>query len=141
MGGDVETARVAAQAAEAFANERMLALSEVLSNSIFRLVEIDRPTVLGILCAIVDDLGAGIPNAVPLVEGYREDAAFWADTATQPELEAYVAAGLRAIERTAFAVKPRKRLLVSLWDSLPDDDRKSFLRAVDPSGKFARRAA
>lgn len=89
-----------------------------------------------IMAAALEDLGAGCPDIATYYSDLRADAAFWADIATPPELEAYAAAALRRLERVAFATAARKRLIVALWSTLPDADRRAFLGAVDPAGKF-----
>lgn len=89
-----------------------------------------------IMAAALDDLGAGMPDFDHYFGGLREDAAFWADIATPPELEAYAGAALRRIARVPFALAARKRLIVMLWETMPDADQRAFLSAVDPDGKF-----
>ena len=71
----------------------------------------------------------------------REDANFWADCASPRELEVYFAAILRILGKRAFALKARKRLFISLWESLTDTDRLSFISKVDPDLKFVWRTA
>ena len=54
--------------------------------------------------------GAGFPD-VPLVqEKVRDDAKLWSACATQPELEAYLAAALMELERSPLTVRGAKRL-------------------------------
>lgn len=89
-----------------------------------------------IMAAALDDLGAGSPEAALYSCELRADAAFWADCATPPELEAYAAAALRRISRVAFAEMTRKRLIVMLWETLSGPDKQAFLASVDPEGKF-----
>lgn len=96
--------------------------------------------VTAVLAAALEDLGAGTPDLTHVSDGLKADAAWWADCATPAELEAFCAAALREIPRRAFALKARKRLIVALWESLPDDDRRAFLAAVDPAGKFRGRS-
>jgi hypothetical protein len=92
-----------------------------------------------IVCAWLESRAAP-PRLDPFGE-LREDAAYWADVAGPHELEAYVAAGLRRIERTAFGERARKRLLVALWETMPEDWRRDFVRRVDPEGRFYRPGA
>jgi hypothetical protein len=102
----------------------------------------DRPSAQAVCVAYLEDTAAGMPDAVAvLAQGLRADAEFWADTATPAELEAYTAAGLRAIERAAFGLVARRRLLAAIWAGLPADDQRAFLRRVDPRGLFAGVAA
>lgn len=92
-----------------------------------------------VMAWVLDELGAGIPEADTLTGRIREDAAWWADLATPHEVEAYVAAGLRRIERTAFCEAARKRIFAAIWESFGDADRKAFLGRVDPAGRFTGR--
>lgn len=90
--------------------------------------------------AWLEDNGAGSPELATFSDGLRGDAAFWADCASPAELEAYVGAGLRVMGRTAFAAEARKRLLVLIWQSMTETDRRAFLARVDPKGTFRARA-
>ena len=88
----------------------------------------------------LDHLGAGIPVAESAFSDLRADAAFWAELAGPHELREYLGAALRAITESgagaAMALAPRKRLLLDLWQSLPEADRRKFLGRVDPKGLF-----
>lgn len=92
------------------------------------------------LCGTIDILSLGPPVAV-YMEQMREEAGAWCDAATPVEVECYVAAGLRRIERTSFAPAARKRLFVALWESMGTNERRRFLSRVDPEGQFVRRAS
>lgn len=105
------------------------------------IAECDSRDVAQILAAALDDLGGGAPEVSNFTSSLREDAANWADWASPPELETVVAAGLRKIGKTALGIKARNRLIVALWESLTDGDRRAFLQGVDPSGKFRGRSA
>lgn len=85
----------------------------------------------------IEDMAAGPPPHTAFGD-LRADAEFWADCATPAEIEAVTAAGLRRIDRALFAEAARKRILVAMWESLPDPDRRTFLRRVDPDGRFRR---
>lgn len=93
-----------------------------------------------LMCAALDDLGAGSPEYAFTQERLRADAAWWADAAHPGEIEAHVMAGLRRMDRTPLGEKARKRLLVGLWETMPMDWRLSFLARVDPEGKLRRAA-
>ena len=105
------------------------------------IADCDASDACQIMAAALDDLGAGQPDVSILQSTLRQDAASWADWASPPELETVVAAGLRKIGKTALGIKARKRLIVALWESLTDADRRAFLQGVDPSGKFRGRSA
>ena len=90
--------------------------------------------------SVLDHLGAGMPEAETAFSDLRADAGFWAATAGPHELREYLGAALRAITESgagaAMALAPRKRLLLDLWQSLPEADRRKFLARVDPKGVF-----
>jgi len=100
----------------------------------------ERGAVSELLTGWLETISAG-PPTTDLWSDMREAAAFWADIATPAELEAYVAAGLRRIERRQFAQAARKRLFVNLWEVMPEADRRAFVRRVDPQGKFHKGGA
>lgn len=101
----------------------------------------DRRDAAAIMAAALEEMAAGMP---PVADGFndlRADADFWADTATPPELAAYVGAGLRHIDPPEFAALSRKKLLLDLWDTMPESWRRQFVQRVDPEGRFHRGAA
>lgn len=111
-----------------------------LANFLDAVPQSEAPALAEVVCAWLERAGAGMPDHDPFGE-VRSGAAYWADVATPAELEAYTAAGLARIERTGFAVAARKRLILALWQSLPERDRREFVRRVDPRGRFHRGAA
>lgn len=92
------------------------------------------------LCAALETVGAG-PAGQAQFADMQYDAAWWADLACPRELETYVGAGLRAIERRTFAPAAQKRLLVALWAAMDTEDRRKFLKRVDPDGQFVPKVA
>lgn len=128
---------------EFFDHRRHMAAT-VLIHLLDRLVREGAPeseAVLDVMCAAIDEMGAGAPQVSLLQEKVRSDATWWADCASTVELEAYTAASLRALAQKNFAPAARKRLLVMLWEGLSATDRRAFLAAVDPAGKFRGKAA
>ena len=105
------------------------------------IAECDQAGAVQIMAAAMDDLAGNGPEVSYARDSLRRDAAWWADTASPPELETVVAAGLKQIGKTAFGIKARKRLIVMLWQSLGDADRRAFLSSVDPTGKFRGKSA
>lgn len=99
-----------------------------------------REIVVPICAAAIDHLGAGMPEAENMFSDLREDAAFWAETASPHELREYLAAALKSLTDQGYeatmVVAPRKRLLVALWNSLSEIDKRKFLDRVDPKGVF-----
>lgn len=86
-----------------------------------------------ICAAFLDSLRTSGP-AHPFLNEVREEAAWWADCAAVPELEAVTLAGLRRLGEMALGVNCRKRIFVALWDSFTDLDRLSFARRVGMTG-------
>lgn len=112
---------------------RQAELANSLGAAAMRCAEIDRPATVAVLSALIEDMGAGIPET-PLLNSVRSEALFWADCASPVEIEAYTAAGLRAIDRGAFHVAARKRLLIALWNSLTAADKRGFLAHANKAG-------
>lgn len=122
-----------------FAMHVQAEIAAALGKSIERLVELDRHATVQVLAAALEGLGAGMPAMSVYAKDLRLDAAFWADSATPREIEAYVAAGLQVVDRTAFCLAARKRIMATMWASLTDADRMEFLARVDPKGQFRAR--
>jgi hypothetical protein len=97
----------------------------------------DRQDALAIAAAYLEINSAGMPELATFSD-VRADAAFWADVANPLEVQAYFAATLRRLGNMAQGIGARKRLLVSLWQSLPISDRRAFLSRVDDQGRFTR---
>ena len=95
----------------------------------FLLTEVE-PGIAAELCAAhLDNLAAGMPGLDPWGD-LRADAAFWADSATVPELNAYACAAMRRLGGRMQGRDMRKRLLADIWRTLPAEDRTAFLRKV-----------
>lgn len=89
------------------------------------------------LCAALDTICADMPDPSHF-QCIRHDAEYWADMAHPREVEAYVAAGLRAASDRVLSPRASKRLFVTLWEAMPVAERKRFLSRVDPDGTFLR---
>jgi hypothetical protein len=75
---------------------------------------------------------AGTPYVPLLEESVRDDARFWAETATPAELECYA---LAAVDRLAhknamFASRQIKRLVGALWRRMSPDEAKAFIEWI-----------
>ncbi len=134
---DIARERMVAESVEA---ARARAVCSHLVELLGLVTEYERPIVAELLSAWLEISGAGAPMLQQFGD-LRDDAGWWADSATPLELESYVGAGLRRIERAQFADAARKRIFVALWEGMGAEDRKRFLTRVDPEGKFVRRAA
>jgi len=99
--------------------------------------------VLGeVLAAALDTVGAGAPSYAAFGD-MREDARWWADTATPVEVEIYLSVILRrlhGLSRGGLALRARKRVFMALWKTMGDEDQKSFLAKVTEDGKSRPRA-
>lgn len=114
-------------------------VAEATLMALQNLAQSDAGAVMEAACGFLDMAGAGSPALASFSEDLRADAAFWADIASPVELEAHVGAGLRRMGVTAFAPEARKRILVLIWQSLPEADKRAFLSRVDPKGVFRAR--
>lgn len=70
--------------------------------------------------------GAGLPDVVLLSERVRDDAALWAASAHQTELEAYLAAALMALEKSPLTNRAAKRLAALGFKSMDIVSREAF---------------
>lgn len=129
---DIAKARAEYEASPAFRLERQALIAEALIRRIEKAAEMDIDITVAVLCAAAEELGAGMPSLRDYRDRVAQGAGIWADCATPHELATYLAAGLARIDRRAFARNTRKRLLVALWNSLPDEDRTAFLDFVEP---------
>lgn len=91
---------------------------------------------------LLDRALAEIETAGPRAgfDDLRSDAAFWADCASPREAEVFFIACLRRLhrDRGRLNTAAQKRLLVALWEVLPEADRAAFLSKVDPEGSFRK---
>jgi hypothetical protein len=70
--------------------------------------------------------GAGGPLVPMDQERVRGDAQLWAAAATQPELEAYLAAAVLELEGSTVAPRAVKRLAALAWRHMGAEDRAKF---------------
>lgn len=129
---DIAKARREYEASPAFRVERQQLIAEALIKRIEKAADLDHDITVAVLCAAAEELGAGMPELGSYRGEIGNHAATWADCATPHELATYMAAGLAKIDRRAFAINTRKRLLVALWNSLGEADRAAFLDFVEP---------
>lgn len=79
--------------------------------------------------------GAGAPY-VPLIEGAaRDDARFWAETATPAELECYALAALDRLNGKPFAARQIKRMIASLWRQMTPAERAAFKTWIETNDR------
>ena len=87
-----------------------------------------------ICAAFMDDMLTTGPGISPFGD-LRADAAFWADCAQPPELEAYFYATLKRLGSSVLGIQARKRLFKALWSSFPQAERAAFLCHVNGVAK------
>ena len=69
---------------------------------------------------------AGVPYVALTETASREDARFWAETATPPELEAFALAAMDRLAPAPFASRQIKRLVAALWGRMSPAERQAF---------------
>lgn len=69
---------------------------------------------------------AGLPYVSLVDNAAREDARFWAETASPAELECYALAALDRLAPAPFASRQIKRLVAALWGRMSPAERQAF---------------
>jgi len=69
---------------------------------------------------------AGMPYVSMVDNAAREDARFWAETASPAELECYALAALDRLAPAPFASRQIKRLVAALWGRMSPAERQAF---------------
>lgn len=129
---DIARRRAEYEAGPEFRAYRVTTIAEALTRCINKMAALDHDTTVAVLCAAAEGMGTGTPEYDAYNTGLNEDAALWADCASPHEIAAYMAAGLSRIDKKTFARNTRKRLIVAIWNSLPQEDRTGFLDYVQP---------
>lgn len=75
--------------------------------------------------------GAGFPDVPLMQERVRDDAKLWAASASQAELEAYVAAGIMELEKSLLTARALKRLAALAWKNMSAEDRSKFKEWIE----------
>lgn len=70
--------------------------------------------------------GAGLPYVSLVDNTAREDARFWAETASPAELECYALAALLRLQGSPFAGRQIKRMVASLWRQMSPAEQTAF---------------
>lgn len=68
--------------------------------------------------------GAGLPDTV--LGSSRNEARYWAELASPPELEAYALAAMDRLAGSPFASRQIKRLVAALWGRMSPAEQQSF---------------
>lgn len=143
LGLELDHGRSSGQGAQAMADRlTSIRLTARVVTALHLLADHDPRAAGSVVSAWMDYLGAGLP--MPAHDSLRADALYWSETALELELVEYLAAGMRALTARDFGallLSARKRLLVAVFQTLPDADRRAFLARVDPRGVFTGRPA
>lgn len=75
-----------------------------------------------------------IGAAAPFWSGARDEAALWAEVASDRQVIGMLVACLDRINGAKAAQRDREALLVALWNTLPADRRAAFLANVAGQG-------
>lgn len=70
--------------------------------------------------------GAGSPDVPLMQERVRDDASFWAASAHQVELEAYLAAALMELEKSPLTIRAAKRLAALGFKAMDAETQEKF---------------
>ncbi len=69
---------------------------------------------------------AGLPYVSLVDNAAREDARFWAETASPAELECYALAALDRITPGPFVSRQIKRMVAALWARMSPTEQQAF---------------
>lgn len=86
----------------------------------------DKDTVAAICLCFLEENGAGYPDVPLFQEQTRANAKFWADTAHQAELEAYMVASIDALAVSSLTHKQIKRLAAMAFNRMDDETKTAF---------------
>lgn len=79
-----------------------------------------------------------IGAAAPFWSSARDEAALWAEVASDRQIVGMLVACLGRIDGAKVAQRDREALLVAVWNTLPDDRKSAFLATVAGQGETAR---
>lgn len=69
---------------------------------------------------------AGLPYVSLIETAAREDARFWAETASPVELESYALAALDRLAPGPFTARQIKRMVAALWARMSPTEQQAF---------------
>lgn len=69
---------------------------------------------------------AGVPYAIMAEATARDDARFWAETASPAELECYAVAAIDRLAPAPFTSRQIKRLIAVLWARMSPSEQSAF---------------
>jgi hypothetical protein len=82
-----------------------------------------------IMTAALEQMEQGQPPH-PFLALTQDDADFWAASAPQHELQAYLFAAMKVMTARAITPAIRRRVIAALWSGLSEPDRKAFIAHV-----------
>lgn len=109
--------------------------AEHLWRALSACASLDRDITIATVTHWLEHHGAGSPDVPLMQERIRDDAKLWAAAATQAEMEAYVAAAVLEMERSAITNRAAKRLAALGFKSMTSEDRASFRNWVGSDDK------
>ena len=118
-------------------NDPALRLRMEWANALaFALGECHPDDAAAICAAFLETVETGGPRLGDPFGTVAGDARLWAAAAPPHELVAHTLAGLQTIPRAHLSIKTRKQVLVAIWRTLSDADRRTFLARCDADGQF-----
>lgn len=115
---------------DVLANTRT-AMARGLLATIIHVAEGDRIAAVAACDGALDVLAAKAPDAAPAFGGAREEASWWVEFTSDTMRVAMLEAILKHMtQQQVNSFGARKRALVSIWNTLSDDERTAFLRHV-----------
>lgn len=123
----IEEAKAKYEASEAFADYRAKLVAE---NVALYLIKANGVSPRGAACAaaaFLDEYGAGMPECTYLYQDKpREDAAWWALSANQVEMEAVLVAAIKELGQSPLIRRAAKRLAALGWNKMGLENREAF---------------
>lgn len=95
----------------------------------------DKDAVAAICLCFLEENSAGYPEIPLFQEQSRADARFWADTAHQAELEAYMVASIDALATSSLTHKQIKRLAAMAFNRMDADTKTAFKEWINKNDK------
>lgn len=100
--------------------------AETLWRSLTACLHLDRDVTLATVTHWLEQHGSGLPHVPLFEETVRDDAKFWAASAHQAELEAYLAACVLELERSALTTRAAKRLAAVAYKAMDAETQQKF---------------
>ena len=89
-------------------------------------LRVDRETTLATVTHWLEYHGAGLPDVPLMQDRVRDDAKIWAASASQFELEAYMAAAVMQLERSPLTDRASKRITAMGFKNMSAESCSKF---------------